>query len=328
VYSTKKEPEMKAKNWRPSGWIIAFALWIPAANAAPAAEISIPGHKIYPESLTTRADRSILIGSIGEHAIYRAKPGAASAEMWIKPALLDKQGIFGVFADTQSGTLWACASAPGAPGPPPPQSVLHAFDLETGAPKGQYSLPTAGAFCNDIAVGPDGTAYISDTNNMEIVRLKKGAKLLEVWAGGGAFGPKGGVLDGISVLNKRVLVNTLATSRLFSVPIGADGHAGSVTEVELDRAIAHPDGMRSFGRDNLLIIEGGSGGRLSRITLNGNSGTVTTIKEGYPDGPVAVTVVGTTAYVLEGQLAVLFGRGDPSAPEHPYHATAVEVGKP
>jgi hypothetical protein len=53
--------------------------------------------------------------------------------------------------------------------------------------------------------------------------------------------------------------------------------------------------MRSFGRNDVLIIEGRSGGRLSRITLNGNSGTVTTIKEGYPDGPVAVTVVGTTA---------------------------------
>jgi len=154
------------------------------------------------------------------------------------------------------------------------------------------------------------------------------AKVLEVWAGGGAFGPKGGVLDGISVLNKRVLVNTLATGKLFSVPIGKDGQAGSVTEVILDRAIAHPDGMRSFGRNDVLIIEGGSGGRLARITLNGDSGRVTTIKEGYPDGPVAVTVVGTTAYVLEGQLAVLFGRSDPSAPEHPYHATAVEVGKP
>jgi sugar lactone lactonase YvrE len=314
--------------WLASACIIVAAWCLPVANATPAAEISIPGHKVYPESLTTRADGSILIGSIGERAIYRVKPGAASAETWIKPPLLDKQGIFGVFADPQSGTLWACASTPGVPGgPPPPQSVLHTFDLETGTPKAQYPLPTAGAFCNDIAVGQDGTAYVSDTNNMEIVRLKRGAKVLEVWAGGGAFGPKGGVLDGISVLGKRVLVNTLGTGKLFSVPIGKDGQAGSVTEVRLDRAIGHPDGMRSFGRNDVLIIEGGSGGRLSRITLNGDSGKVTTIKEGYPDGPVAVTVVGTTAYVLEGQLALLFG-GDPNAPEHPYHATAVEVGKP
>jgi hypothetical protein len=115
-----KELDMKANNRLASGCIIAVALSIPIANGAPAAEISIPGHKIYPESFTTRADGSILIGSIGEHAIYRVKPGAASAETWIKPTLTDKQGIFGVFADTQSGTLWACASTPGAPEGPPP----------------------------------------------------------------------------------------------------------------------------------------------------------------------------------------------------------------
>ena len=54
-------------------------------------------------------------------------------------------------------------------------------------------------------------------------------------------------------------------------------------------------------------------------------------EEGYPDGPVAVTVVGTTAYVLEGQLAA-FMRG-PNAPAtppptKPFKATAVQVGKP
>jgi hypothetical protein len=41
---------------------------------------------------------------------------------------------------------------------------------------------------------------------------------------------------------------------------------------------------------------------------------------------VAVTVVGTTAYVLEGQLSAL--RGSPDTPTKPFHATSVNVGKP
>jgi hypothetical protein len=41
---------------------------------------------------------------------------------------------------------------------------------------------------------------------------------------------------------------------------------------------------------------------------------------------VAVTVVGTTAYVVEAQLAAL--RGGPDAKTKPFHATSVEVGKP
>lgn len=45
-------------------------------------------------------------------------------------------------------------------------------------------------------------------------------------------------------------------------------------------------------------------------------------------GPVAVTVVGTTAYVLEGQLMIMMGRGDPNAQPTPFKAIGVPVGKP
>jgi sugar lactone lactonase YvrE len=205
---------------------------------------------------------------------------------------------------------------------------LNAFDLQTGTLKERYLLPTAGAFCNDIAVGTDGTTYISDTSNMEVDRLQSGARQLQVWAGNGGFGPKSGILDGISVLANRVFVNTLNTSKLFAVPIEADGRPGAITEVKLDRVIDRPDGMRGFGTDSVLIVEGGGSGRLSRIRITGDSGQLTTLKEGFPDGPVSVTVVGTTGYVLEGQLRTLFGPPDPNAVSRPFHATAVEVGNP
>src|SRR6478609_4766939 len=121
---------------------------------------------------------------------------------------------------------------------------------------------------------------------MRVDRLAKGGTKLETWAGkDGSLGAKGGVLDGISVLGDRVLVNALMTSKLFAVPIAADGAAGKVV----------------------------------------------TVKEGFPDGPVAVTVVGTTAYVLEGQLGLLLNPpkpGETPPPSKPYKATAVEVGAP
>ena len=151
------------------------------------------------------------------------------------------------------------------------------------------------------------------------------ADKLEVWAGNGAFGPAGGVLDGISILGNRVIVNALATSKLFAVVMQKDGKAGKVAELKLDRAIDRPDGMRPFGRNGMLVVEGGSGGRLSRVAVNGDAAKVTTVKEGYPDGPVAVTVVNGTAYVLEGQLGAM---RNPSAKVNPFKATAVPVGKP
>lgn len=303
--------------------LIAFASH---AIAAAPAEIVVPGERLFTESLTSTKDGSVIIGSVGARTIFRAKPGAANAEVWIQPGTDGMQGIFGVFADDKSKTLWACSGGFPAPGgPPPAPSALYAFDLKSGAPKGHYPLPTQGGFCNDIAVDVQGNAYVTDTSNMEVVRLKKGAKALEVWAGNGAFGAKGGVLDGIAVLGNRVLVNTLITSKLWAIPIAKGGAAGTVTEVKGDRVVERPDGMRSFGKNSLLIAEGGSGGKLARVDVNGDAGKVTTVKEGYADGPVAVTVVGTTAYVLEGQLSAM---RDPNGTTKPFKATAVEVGKP
>jgi hypothetical protein len=311
-------------------FVLTLGAPIAAQAAAPPAEIAVPGERVFPESLTSSADGTVIIGSFGARMIFRAKPGAASAEPWIQPGTDGMHAIFGVFADDKSNTLYACSGAlafgPPPAGESPVASTLYTFDLETGAPKGHYPLPTAGAACNDIAVGPDGTAYASDTTNMLVVRLAKGAKALEVWAGsGGEFGPKGGVLDGIGIVGDRVIVNALATSKLFSVPIGKDGKAGTVTEIKLDKPIVRPDGMRTFGKNSLLVAESGEGGRLSRVDLSGDSGKVTFVKQGFPGGPVSVTVVGETAYVLEGQLGAMFGRGDPNAKPR---AVAVSVGKP
>ena len=315
---------------------LAAAIGQALAADAPS-EIVIPGEKLATESLTSARDGTVYIGSVGTGQIFRAKPGAARAEPFIAPKTNGIGAVFGVFADDKANTLYACSGSfpPGPPpagAPPPPPSALYAFDLKSGAAKGKWTMPTMGAFCNDIAVGRDGTAYATDTQNMQIARLKPGAKSLEVWAGAdGAFGPSGGVLDGISVLGDTVLVNALRTNKIFAVPVGRDGKAGKVTEVKLDSAVEGPDGMRSFGKRALLVAEGGGGGKLGKIVLNDalTSGVHTVLKQGFPDGPVAVTVVGTNAYLLEGQLAALFAPpGSPPAPVKPYKATAVPVGKP
>ena len=308
---------------------VAALLTAAGAQAASPAVISIPGEGIFPESITSSSDGTLYIGSVGKSLVYRVKPGGDTAEVCIAAGTGGVKQTFGVLADDKSNTLWVCSNVIGPPpaagAPPAPPNALHTFDLKSGAVRGQYPFP-AGAFCNDIAIGADGSAYASDTNGMQVFRLPKGGKALEIWAGSGAFGPAGGVLDGIAVVDGRVLVNTLVTSKLFAVAVQKDGKAGAITEIKLDKAMERPDGMRTFGKNGLLVAEGGGGGRLSRIDLSGDTGKLTVLKEGFPDGPVAVTVVGTTGYVLEAQLAAM--RAPPGTPAKPFKATAVEVGKP
>ncbi len=296
----------------------------PAATARPAdANISIAGNAVFPESITSTADGSLYIGSVGKAQIYKVAPESTEAQPFIAPGTGGIKQVFGVFADDSTGTLWACSNVVGAgpPGGPAGPSALHGFELPAGTAKTSYALP-AGGFCNDVAVGPGGDIYVADTNGMQVLRLPKGGTALEVWSKAGAFGKPGGVVDGIAVVGGRLIVGTLVTSKLFAVEIGADGKAGKVTELKLSVPLTAPDGIRSWG--NELLATDGSG-KIQRIAIEGDTGTVTTLKEGL-EGVVAVTVAGKSAYALEGQLAIMFTPpgGTPPA-EKPYRAVAIPL---
>lgn len=287
-----------------------------ATPPAPPTEISIPGERVFPESITSTADGTLYIGSVGQSQIYRVAPGASSAGVFIQPGTGDIRQVFGVLADEASGTLWACSNllADGPPGASPPgPSALHGFELATGVSKSSHALPE-GAMCNDIAVAPSGDTFVTDTSGMRVLRLARGTTALEAWSPDGAFGPPGGVLDGIAVIGGRLIVNTLGTSKLFAVEIASDGKAGAVKELTLTEPLSGPDGMRTYGSDGVLVTNGT--GKIQHARISGDAATVTTVKDGL-EGPVSVTTVGKTAYALEGQLGILFGGGQA---EKPYRA--------
>jgi hypothetical protein len=286
--------------------------------APPAVDLSIPGTGVFPESLTSSADGTVYIGSVGVGQIYRVPAGKSTAESFIAPGAGGIARVFGVFADDSTHTLWVCSNEfEGAPPlSPVKSSALHGFDLASGAPETSYALP-AGSFCNDAAVGPGGDVYVSDTSGMQVLRLPKGGTALEVWSPAGSFGPPGGVVDGVAVVGGRVIVGTLATSKLFAVVIGSDGKAGAVTELKLSAPLSAPDGIRSWGKE-LLSTDGT--GKIQRVAIDGDVATVTTLKDGL-EGVVAVTAVGKNGYALEGQLAIMMAQPGTTPPaEKPYRA--------
>jgi sugar lactone lactonase YvrE len=285
--------------------------------AAPLSDISIPGTGIFPESLTSSADGTVYVGSVGQAQIYRVPPGGSVAEPFIAPGTGGINQVFGVFADDSTGTLWACSNVVGTgpPGGPVGPSALHAFDLKTGAARASYALP-AGSFCNDSAVAANGDLYVSDTTANQVLRLPKDGEALQVWSPVGAFGEGAGV-DGVAVLDGRVCVGTLSTSKLFAVQIREDGSAGAVSELQLSAPVVSPDGIRSW-QGGLLSTD--STGKIQHIVINGDAATVTTVKDGL-EGVVAVTVVGNNAYALEGQLAIMMAAPGATPPaEKPYRA--------
>lgn len=301
---------------------------VSAAIAAPS-EVALPGDHAFPESLSSTHDGTLFAGSFAEGGIYRAAPGAATAEPWIKPGANGSRSTFGVLADEKSNTLWVCSndvSAIGVPGPGTAKgSALKAFDLTTGEGKGSTALPGAMTLCNDIAVGADGSAYVTDSFSPHILRLAPGASAFEVWATDPRFAPpKGGAgLDGIAIgSDGDVYVDTFTPGGLYKVAV-TGGKAGEVTELQTSRKITLPDGLRAYGKNSFLMIEGA--GNLDLVTIDGAKADIKTIKDGF-SGPVSVTQVGGTGWVAEGQLPYLL---DPKLkgqqPKLPFHLYAVPL---
>jgi sugar lactone lactonase YvrE len=309
-----------------AGWLVLLVAL--SLRAAPAEEssISLPDHS-FPESVTSTSDGTIYTGSFKNGGVLRAKPGG-KAEEFVKPGAGGSRSTLGVLADARSGTLYVCSndlSAMGVSGPSDSKGAsLKTFDLATGAPKGSFALSDPKSFCNDIVVGSDGTAYVTDSFAPNVYRLKPGGTALEIWATDPQLAPaKDGVgLDGIAIgSDGNVYVTTYIPGKLFRIA-AKDGKAGDVTELRPSRALDHADAMRTFG-DGFLLIEGS--GKLDKVTVKGDAADIETIKDGLSE-PVSVTQVGNTGWIAEGKLSYLIGPNKEKDPG-PFEIKAVTLPK-
>ncbi|WP_082434208.1 SMP-30/gluconolactonase/LRE family protein [Devosia sp. A16] len=286
-----------------------LALAAMASAAVAADKVQIGDKNVFPESITSTADGTLIAGSIGTGEIFRAAPGTATAGSWIAAQTDGPTAVLGVFADEANGTLWACysdlAMFGGAGGKP---SVLRSFDLATGAVKASIPLGE-GTFCNDIATTADGTAYAADTAGGQLFRVKPGADTAEPFFKDAALAS----LDGLSFGPDGALyLNGVQTNKLFRLAMNADGTPGALTELTLSQPIKGPDGMR-FGEDGVLYLAENGAAQVSAVTFEGDNAIVKVVEAGGWDMPTAVTKVGDTLWVLEAKLSKLGGTEDPGA---------------
>jgi len=270
-------------------------------DARPLPDVVIDDTDVYPESMSAAQDGTLFIGSI-KGIVFRAKPGSGKAEPWIEPnAVNGLLSLLGVLADDRSGTLWICSSPNPFRNPPALGTAsLMAFDLRTGKQKGVYPLPPPAAICNDIAIGQDGAAYASDTPNGRIFKLIRGSKNLELFARDERLAG----IDGIVFSGDGTLyVNIVTKGLLFRVDRAPNGDVGAITPLATSMPLAAPDGFRLI-RDHTFLLAEGNGGRIDEVTIDGDHAGIKVLREGLISPP-AVTLVGQTAYALEGKIGYL-----------------------
>ena len=290
------------------------------ARAAPA--ITLPGDLAYPESLAASSDGTLFIGSAKMGGILRVTPGSSTPTPWIAPTAFGTRSIFGVLVDERSGTLWTCSNDLASDGIASPGSgsgsALKGFDLKTGAGKVSVPFPGNRPLCNDIAVAKDGRVYVSDEYSARVLRLSADSRSLEVWVSD----PQLADIDGIAFgADGNLYANTYEGSGLFRIDV-KHSTAGKVVKLSTSRPITHPDGMRPVTGNMFLMVE--AAGTLDRVSVRHDQALIETIRSNMVE-PSAVTSVGRTAWVAEGQIGVLYDVKHPKPPKLPFDVVPVPV---
>jgi sugar lactone lactonase YvrE len=307
--------------------VVVLALGLSAAVNArnqPLPDVVIDDTNVYPESMSAAKDGTIFIGSM-KGIIFRAAPGSPKAEPWIKPTQQNGLlSILGVLTDERSGTLWICSSPTPLRNPPAVgTAALMAFDLKTGSQKGVYPFPAPASVCNDITIARDGTAFASDTPNGRILKLARGAHALEVFAQDERL--RG--IDGLVLSSDGVLyANIVTRGLLVRVERAADGKFSDVTTLTTSEPVAAPDGFRLV-RGRIFLLAEGNGGRIDEVTIDGDRAKVRMLRDGLISPP-AVTLVGRTAYALEGKIGYLIDPKLKGQDPGPFivHAVPFDIG--
>ncbi len=281
---------------------MALAWAAATAPALAAQDIRIDDVAVYPESMGAAPDGTIYVGSM-KGIVFRAPRGAATAEPFIRPdARNGILSLLGILPDARSRTLWVC-SAPSTLRNPPAvgTSALIAFDLKTGAFKAAYPFPAPASACNDITVGPGGEVYATDTPNGRIFVLKPKASALALYASDARLKGIDGIVFGG---DGQLYLNIVSKGLLMRVDRGPDGAMTGLTTLELSQPVAGPDGFRLISGSRFLLAEGNSG-RIDEVTIHGDAADIKVLKDGLVSPP-GVTLVGRTAYGLEGKITYLF----------------------
>jgi hypothetical protein len=294
-----------------------------SGHARAASDVVIDGAGIYPESLGSAADGTLYIGSVGG-VIYRAPPGSTRAEPWIRRDAGNRLlSIYGVLADERSHALWVCSSPAPLPGAVAggTASVMR-FDLATGAKNGEWPLPAARAICDDIAIGPDGTAFVGDIASGEILTLAPHAESLRIFARDPSL--KG--IDGITFAQDGTLyVDNIRKNQLLRVDRSHHGRFLGLTLLTTSEPIRGPDGLRLIAGRRLVLAEA-SKGRIDEVTISGDHARIRTLKSGLMS-PTAATAVGDTVYAVEGKIEYLIDPALRGKDPDPFIVRAIPISR-
>ncbi|MEV0249338.1 superoxide dismutase [Nocardia sp. NPDC050712] len=287
----------------------------------------LPGERAYPEGIAVDARTgATYVGSYSTGAVYRAAAGAARAEVFLPEGADGRNTANGLKVD-QAGRLWVTDSTKG----------VSVYDTGTRALLATFTVPGADPrFVNDLAITPDGSAYLTDSARALVYRVTpeqvgRGgtAELTTAFDLSKTITPRAAgefSLNGIAAdpSGKYLLVVDMPTGALYRIATGPDSST-AIHKVTLDGGdLQNGDGLDLSGT-TLRVVHNRTN-TLSRWTMSQDYATGTrdaVVTDAALSIPTTMVFVGGKALVAASQ----FDKGGPmgaGTPVAPFKVLAVE----
>jgi sugar lactone lactonase YvrE len=291
------------------------------AALAAMGEVDLPGEQLFPEGVAIADDGTLYVGSLTDGSILQVLPGDEQPQVLVPTGEIMDRAIgstVGLLVDDSLDVLWACDGG-GLMGERSPAVV--GISRDDGTVMARHEFPGNTGLCNDIAQDADGNLYASDSFSPRLVRVDADKRMSDGsakdWATFDAWAVEPGQfgLNGLDVMGDQLYVAHTQNNAVYRVPVQADGSAGTVATLRLDRTPVGLDGLKAAGDGSLVFVEAYANAITRIELLPGDSGALEVIEDEL-DGPTTFAFYGDSAWIVEAQLSHLFDpmSGPPSLP--------------
>lgn len=286
----------------------------------------LKGDTLFPEGVTfDPVDRAFYVGSLGDGSLQRVDVALEGEQSVFASPTDGEWSTAGIKVDADTRRLWACTSQTGAA----KRNEVWVYDLGSAELLEAIDLSAIAdeASCNDLAIGPDGRAYVSDPVLGAVHRLELGGTP-ELWATASNFAPEipGLGLNGLAITpdeSALVLAKYLPPT-LFRIELD---DPAAITKVVLSGEFFQ-GGTATAGADGIIFLDDALyvvfDDVIKRVDFEpgGAAGVVSDV-ESPTDGLSTATVAEGELYVVKSEVNdFVLGQ----APDLPFQILRIPTG--